>query len=203
MRITARCRPARELSSRRSSSFARRRRGAGCRTTARRSSVAEAPRNPSVPWVWSRSRGPGRPASRPRPSHARLVGRLGSAGSGGFGLVRAVCEAAWYPWWSWSAQRMFSRRPRRVVRSGMWWCVVRGRMRCVAGTVWWTVLMIWVSSRLRVEVCAPCSLGAGGGWALRAGRRAPSAVRRGTVGWAGAARNRWSGCTGSETPRGL
>ncbi len=60
--------------------------------------------------------------------------------------------------------------------------------------------MIVVSSSLRVEVCAPCSLGAGGGWARRAGRQAPSAVRCGTVGWAGAARNRWSGCTGSEKP---
>ncbi len=142
------------------------------------------------------------PGFMARPSHARFVGRLGSAGSGGFGLVLAFCEAAWDPWWSWNAPRMFSRRLRRVLRSGMWWCAWRGRMRCVAGTVWWTVITIWVSSSLRVEVCATCSRGAGGGWALRAGKRAPSAVRRGTVGWVSAAKNSLSGCTGSETTRG-
>ncbi len=130
-----------------------------------------------------------------RPSHARFVGRLGSAGSGGFVLVLAFCEAAWYPWWSWNAPRIFSRRLRRVLHSGMWWCAWRGRMRCVAGTVWWTVITILVSSSLRVEVCATCSRGAGGGLALRAGRRAPSAVRRGTVGWVGTAKNSLSGCT--------
>ncbi len=40
--------------------------GPASRTTARRSSIAEAPRNPSVPWVSPRSRGPGHPASWPR-----------------------------------------------------------------------------------------------------------------------------------------
>ncbi len=64
--------------------------GPAGRTTARRSSVAEAPRNPSVPWVWSRSRGSGRPASRPGPVGDRCTLRLPrpSASSAGSFAVR-------------------------------------------------------------------------------------------------------------------